>query len=336
MIRQILAKLLPIFLLLVATLVLSVDRAQAQFTLTSLVTTTADPNLQNAWGIAYLPGAPFWISDENTGVSTLYDANGTIVPLVVTVPSATTGKGSPAGIAANATSGFVVTQNAKSGPAAFIFSTLDGTVSGWNSTVNPTAAVIAVNNHGTANYTGLAIGKMGTQTALFAANQATNKIEVYNSKFKLVKTFTDTSLTGLKVYGVAVLNNQVFVTFSGATAGAVDIFTTAGAFVKTLIPPTTTLKGPWGLAIAPPSNFHTFSGSLLVGNVNDGRIHGFNLSTGAPIGTLKDKTGKVISVPGLWGLLFGGGTTTNGNKNQLFFSAGTSGYATGEFGVINP
>jgi uncharacterized protein (TIGR03118 family) len=96
------------------------------------------------------------------------------------------------------------------------------------------------------------------------------------------------------------------------------------------------LKGPWGLAIAPPSNFHTFSGSLLVGNVNDGRIHGFNLSTGAPIGTLKDKTGKVISVPGLWGLLFGGGTTTNGNKNQLFFSAGTSGYATGEFGVINP
>ena len=185
------------------------------------------------------------------------------------------------------------------------------------------------------NYTGLAIGKSGTQTFLFAANSATNQIEVYNSSFKLVTTFTDTKLTGLKVYGVSVLKGQVYVTFSGSTTGAVDIFTTAGKFVKTLVAPTSTLKGPWGLAIA-PSNFDTLSGTLLVGNVDDGKINGFNLTTGKLVGTVKTKAGKVISIPGLWALLFGGGTTTNGKTNQLFFAAGTGGYATGEFGVITP
>ena len=322
-------------LLIAAAMVLSGNRALAQYTLTSLVTTTKDVNLKNAWGEAYLPGGPFWVSDEGTGLSTVYDANGTIVKLVVTVPSATTGTGTPTGIVANTTTGFVVTQNGKSGPASFIFDTLDGTISGWNSSVNPNDAVIAVNNNATANYTGLAIGTSGTQTVLYAANQAKNQIEVYNSSFKLVKTFTDSKLTGLTVYGVSVLNKQVYVTFSGSTKGAVDVFTTAGKFVKTLVPPTSVLKGPWGLAIA-PSNFDTLSKSLLVGNVDDGTIHGFNLTTGKLIGEVKDKTNKVISIPGLWGLLFGGGSSVNGNTNQLFFTAGTSGYATGEFGVINP
>jgi uncharacterized protein (TIGR03118 family) len=290
---------LSLLLIVAAAVVLHSDRALAQFTLTSLVTTTKDSHLKNAWGTAYLPGGPFWISDEDTGMSTLYDANGTIVSLVVTVPPATTGTGTPTGIVGNSTSGFVVRHNGNSGPAAFIFDSLDGTISGWNSSVDASSAVIAVNNHATANYTGLALGKAGTQTFLFAANSAKNQIEVYNSGFKLVKTFTDAKLSGLKVYGVSVLKNQVYVTFSGSTTGAVDVFTTAGKFVKTLIAPTSTLKGPWGLAIA-PSNFDTLSGSLLVGDVDDGRIHGFNLTTGKLVGVIKDKTGKVISIPGLW------------------------------------
>src|ERR1700751_4551242 len=175
---------LSLLLIVAAAVVLHSDRALAQFTLTSLVTTTKDSHLKNAWGTAYLPGGPFWISDEDTGMSTVYDANGTIVSLVVTVPSATTGTGTPTGIVANTTTGFVVTQNGKSGPAAFIFDTLDGTISGWHSSVNANTAVIAVNNNATSNYTGLAIGTSGTQTVLYAANQAKNQIEVYNSSFK--------------------------------------------------------------------------------------------------------------------------------------------------------
>ncbi len=321
-------------LLITAAVILPNNLAQAQYTLTSLVTTTNDPNLRNGWGLAYLPSGPYWVSDEGTGLSTVYQANGTIVSLVVTVPPASTGKGSPTGIVANTTTGFVVTQNGKSGPAAFIFDTLDGTISGWNSSVNPNTAVIAVNNS-TANYTGLAIGTSGTQTVLYAANSAQNRIEVYNSNFKLTKTFTDTKLTGLTVYGVAFIKGFVVVTFSGSTTGAVDVFSPSGTLLKTLVPPTSVLKGPWGLALA-PKNFDTLSNTLLVGNVDDGTIHGFSTSTGKLVGEVKDKNGNVISIPGLWGLEFGGGSPNNGNTNQLFFAAGTSGYSTGEFGVINP
>ena len=82
-----------LLLIVVAAVALHSGRALAQFTLTSLVTTTKDSHLKNAWGTAYLPGGPFWISDEDAGVSTLYDANGTIVSLVVTVPPATTAQG---------------------------------------------------------------------------------------------------------------------------------------------------------------------------------------------------------------------------------------------------
>src|SRR5947209_3172704 len=127
MTRFTLTSRLSFALLLTACFVLACgNQAFAQFTLTNLVTTTNDPNLKNAWGIAYLPGGPFWISDDNTGLSTVYDANGSIVPLVVTIPSATTGKGTPTGIVGNTTSGFVVKQNNVSGPASFIFATLDG------------------------------------------------------------------------------------------------------------------------------------------------------------------------------------------------------------------
>ena len=334
MIRSTLNAPFRVLLLLIASVVLYGDQALAQYTLTSLVTTTQDPHLKNAWGLAYLPGGPFWVSDEVTGLSTVYDADGTIVPLVVTVPPASTGTGTPTGIAANSTTGFVVTQNGKSGPAAFIFDTLDGTISGWNSTVNNTSAVIAVKSP-TANYTGLAIGTVGTQTVLYAANQAQNRIEIYNSNFKMVKTFTDAKLTGMAVYGVAFIKGFVVVTFSGPTTGAVDVFTPAGSLVKTLVPPTSVLKEPWGLALA-PNNFDTLSNTLLVGNVADGRINGFSTSTGQLVGTVKDKNNNVISIPGLWAIEFGGGSSANGKTNELFFSAGTGFYATGEFGVIDP
>jgi len=326
-----------ILLLLAALVALSANAAFAQYTLTSLVTTSQDPNLANAWGMNYATGGPFWISDNATGKSTVYDASGSIVPLVVTIPGATGGKGNPTGIVANSTTGFVVSQNSVSGASNFIFATMDGTISGWNPSVNGTSAIIAVNNHGTANYTGLAIATMNTKTFIYAANSAQNRIEMYDSSFHLVKTFTDSTLTGLAVYGVQAIKGKIYVTFSGA-GGAVDIFAANGTLIKALIKNGSAgpILDPWGLALA-PSNFGVFSGDLLVGNVNNGRIHAINLTTGKVVGTMKDTTGKVISVPGLWALLFGGGSTANnGNTDQLFFSAGTGGYATGEFGVINP
>jgi uncharacterized protein (TIGR03118 family) len=330
----------PAFWMLLTILSISTagSNALAQFTQTNLVTNVQDPNLVNAWGLAYGAGSPFWVSDEGTGKSTVYDASGTIVSLVVTIPAATSGpKGTPTGIVANPTSGFVIAQSGTSGAAAFIFDTMDGTISGWNPSVNAGSAVIAVNNHATANYTGLAIATLAGKSFLYAANNAKNQIEVYNSSFKLVKTFTDASLTGFSVYGVQAIKNNLYVTFSGTAGGAVDVFSLSGTLVKTVTSNGSggPLNAPWGVALA-PSDFGVFSGALLVGNVGNGHINAFNLSTGKFKGAVKDTTGAVIVNPGLWALQFGGGggSSSNGNTNQLFLTAGGGGYSTGVFAVI--
>ena len=57
-----------------------------------------------------------------------------------------------------------------------------------------------------------------------------------------------------------------------------------------------------------------------MGNFGDGRINAFNLTTGASLGALQDSTGTPIAISGLWGLLFGSGTKSDGNT--LYFVAG--------------
>src|SRR6202030_4812309 len=56
---------------------------------TASVATTTDPQLLNPWGISILPGQDFWIANNNSGTSTLYDAQGNKNTLVVTIPGAT-------------------------------------------------------------------------------------------------------------------------------------------------------------------------------------------------------------------------------------------------------
>jgi hypothetical protein len=46
-----------------------------------------DPVLRNAWGVTFTPGAsPFWIADNASGCSTLYDGTGVKVALQVPIP----------------------------------------------------------------------------------------------------------------------------------------------------------------------------------------------------------------------------------------------------------
>jgi len=136
--------------------------ANAQYVSTNLVSNAAgalqqDPNLVDGWGLVSFPTSPFWVSNQNTSTSTLFTGNGTIVPLVVQVPCISSGTPTvpcpvpglfpiappfgPSGIVANtfATTGaFSVSEGGTSGPALFIFATLDGLVVGWNPQVNPT------------------------------------------------------------------------------------------------------------------------------------------------------------------------------------------------------
>ncbi|HXM22030.1 MAG TPA: TIGR03118 family protein [Terriglobales bacterium] len=306
--------------------------AAAQYAITKLVSNQTgkakhqDTDLVNAWGISFFAGNPFWVSDAGTGKSTLYDNHGVKQGLVVTIPPASgTGLGSPTGQVANGTTDFKVSGN----PALFIFATFDGTISGWNA---GSSAVIAVTAPSGTSYTGLAIGKSKSANFLFAADNANNKVDIYDGTFKLVGSFTDKKL-GLAAYGIQNINGRLFVTFSNFVGpGAVDIFDTTGKLIKTLTK-SPHLNGPWGLALA-PNNFGPASNALLVGNLGDGRINAFNAKTGKFMGPLKDTTNKVIRIDGLWGLTFGGGGVS-GKPNQLFFAAGPNGYANGLFGVIN-
>ena len=141
--------------------------ALAQYTVTNLVSNQnaiganpADPALINAWGITSLATSPFWLSDNGTGLSTLYNSLGQKQALVVTVPAAggSTAVGTPTGTIGNATGQFNVKLNQKSATSLFIFATADGTISGWNPAVDPTHAIIAVDRSGIgASYTALTI-----------------------------------------------------------------------------------------------------------------------------------------------------------------------------------
>lgn len=332
-----LAKVSHLVLVVIAIAMMH-QTASAQYTITKLVSNQKgqakhqDPSLVNAWGIAFFSGAPFWISDAGSGFSTFYDGKG-VKAGAVTVPSASgSGTGTPTGIVANSTSDFQVTQNGQSGPALFVFDTLDGTISGWSPSVNANSAVIAVKNSG-ASYTGLAIGVSNKANFIYAANAVSGKVEMYDGSFKLASSFTDPGLPkGSAPYGIQNINGQLFVTFVTSTGGVVDIFDTAGNLLKTLTN-STHLNAPWGLALA-PKNFGKASNAVLVGNLGDGRINAFNAKSGKFLGPLKTTKGKPLTIDGLWGLAFGQGGGSNGQPNQLFFTAGPVGYAGGLFGVI--
>ncbi len=292
-----------------------------------------DPLLKNPWGLAYSPGAPFWVSDEASGWSTLYDGKGNPQSLQVVIPPASgTGQGTPTGIVYNGSQEFKI----RNWTSVFLFATLDGTISGWSS-FSPTLALIGATQAG-AVYTGLAITSKASGNFLYAADSANNKVDVYNGNFSLVKSFTDSAIpAGFAPFGIQDIGGQLYVTFASTTGGSggyIDIFGEDGTLVKHFAHGAP-LNQPWGLAVA-PTNFGTFSGALLVtNNTPTGTIHAFDLTTGKALGTLKTTTGKVITIPGLWGIEFGGGTVSNGKTNQLFFTAGpndTDGY----FGAIIP
>jgi len=326
----------PALLGLVLVLVSSSALAQYQYTyLDSDLAGKAkhqDTLLKNAWGLAYAPGGAFWVSDEDSGWSTLYDSKGNLQSLKVIIPAANSPYGgTPTGMVYNGSQEFKI----DSWVSAFLFSTLDGTIQGW-SDFEPSTALIAVSTSG-ASYTGLAITNETSGNSLFAADNANNKVDIYDGNFNLTGSFTDSTIpSGFAVFGIQDIGGQLYVSFastSGKTGGYIDIFTEAGTFVKRFAHGSP-LNQPWGFAVA-PSNFGTFSNSLLISNnATAGTINAFNVTTGKFQGTLKNSAGKAITLSGLWGIEFGGGSSLNGQKNQLFFTSGP-GDTDGYFGVIN-
>jgi uncharacterized protein (TIGR03118 family) len=325
---------------------------------------TQDDNLKNPWGIVHGPTTPWWVSDNNGNVSTLYNGAGQKFPpapagpLVVNIPApgADTG-GAPTGVVFNGMgTDFVVTDKTtnKSGSSLFIFATEDGTIAGWSPTVKRTQAFLAVDNSTVpdavngAVYKGLAISTTSTGQRLYATNFRAGTVDVFDSKFTPIhnaRAFTDRRIpTGFAPFGIQAIGDRIYVTYakqkpdrhddvSGPGNGFLDVFNADGKLLKRLVRHGE-LNSPWGLAVA-PQGFGDLGGDLLVGNFGDGRINAYNPRSGEFESTLRDAREKPIAIDGLWGIGFGNDATA-GPAGTLFFAAGIMAEAHGLFGSIVP
>lgn len=308
-----------------------------------------DPNLKNGWGVAFNPNGFVWVSAADSGKSTLYDGTGKPQTLVVTVPGANGGQGSPTGIVFSGSNDFAVGNGTVIAPARFIFATEDGTISGWAPGANPTQSIIAVNNSDhESSYKGLAIAGNGAGNYLFATDFYNGRVDVFDATYKPVfrriEMFVDPTLpAGYAPFGIQAIQGDIYVTFAkqnaekdeevvGPGLGYVSVFNANGNFIRR-IASGGALNAPWGLAMA-PANFGTYSNSLLVGNFGDGRISSYDPRTGAYLGQLARPNGTPISIDGLWGMAFGNGIQSQ-HTNALFYAAGPDDEEGGLYGRID-
>ncbi len=297
-----------------------------------------DENLVNPWGMAASANGTIWVSDNGTGVSTLYGQDGTARSLVVTIPTAfqNRGTGNPTGVVFNNTQFFQVTKNGNSAPAIFIFVSEDGSISGWNPTLDQTNAIIAVDNgrnrgRNSAIYKGATLGVANGHNFLYVTDFHTGKVQTYDESFHQVNPggFVDPNLpAGYAPFGIRNFNDEIFVTYAkqdhareddvpGPGFGFVNVFDTSGNFLRRLIS-NGELNAPWGLALV--------EDGLWVGNFGDGRINNYDPVTGAFIETLMRADGTPLEFEGLWDLLPLG--------DGVFFTAGIADEEHGLFGII--
>jgi uncharacterized protein (TIGR03118 family) len=293
-----------------------------------------DPNLVNSWSMAASSsGSTIWVSDNGTGVSTLYNQSGIANSLVVTIPGKEDHKpGNPTGVVRNDTAFFKVTKNGNSQPAKFIFVNEDGTISGWNPTLDQTNAIVAVKAKGDAVYKGVTLGVANGHNFLFATNFHKAQVDVYDENFNLmkVKSFIDPNLPKhFAPFGIRNINGRIYVTYAlqgpgekddqaGPGNGFIDVFDTSGNLVRRLVS-NGNLNSPWGLALIEGDE-------LWVGNFGDGIINNYDPTTGASLGTINRADGTPLQFDGLWDMLpLGSG---------VYFTAGIADEDHGLFGLI--
>ena len=329
-----------------------------------------DSSLVNAWGLTASTSSPFWVSNNGTATSTLYNGNtGAKVPLTNLPCQCVIVPGAPTGVVFNGTpfttgTGFVVTSGGASGPARFIFASEDGSISGWNPGVPPpvpppplisSQAIVAVPPSDDNVYKGLAIASTipGNVAGdfLYATNFRAGTVDVFDHTFAKLPPgrFADPRIPeGYAPFGIQNIGGIIYVTYAlqneekkddvaGMGHGFVNAFDTSGNLIRR-VASRGTLNSPWGLALS-PDGFGTFNNDLLVGNFGDGRIHAYDPSDTLGNGEYKHRGmlhndgGPPLEIEGLWALRFGNGAAA-GPMNTLFFTAGPDDESHGLFGSI--
>jgi uncharacterized protein (TIGR03118 family) len=311
-----------------------------------------DPTLINPWGLAFSGNATIaWPASEGSGLSQLYRNDATIssprAPVIIPTFNATSG-GHPTGIVFNPTNFFKVPGT--TARVNFIFAGVDGVISAWNGANN---AILTVDNHLNSAYTGLALGKDGVDSFLYAADFRGREIDVFDKNYAQVwtKPFSDPNLpTDYAPFNIQEIGGLLYVIYAkidpatheeeaGEGFGYVDVYYPSGTLQKRLIS-NGELNAPWGIAKAPASFLgeentgkHAIEGSIiLVGNFGDGEINAYT-ENGEFLGKLKGEHGPIV-IEGLWAITFPPGNPTTYNKNHLYFTAGPDDEEEGVFGYI--
>jgi len=298
-------------------LIMSASGFAQHYTQTNLVSNTTgvapvtDPQLINPWGLSRNSGSPWWVSDQATGFSTLYNGAGTKQALIVTIPPADpnnkkTPTGTPTGTIANSSqTDFLLAPGA---PAVFLFSTIDGTIAGWNpnvaiaqgATPPSTHAATVVKTTDGSSFTGLTSAFIDGKRYLYAANFTLGRVDVYDNAFRAVtlskehfgqdsstendhsseNPFTDEQLPAHYLpFNVQAIGNDIVVTYGlhqegaqfetdGPGLGFVDTYSSSGRLLQRL-EHGDWLNAPWGVPLA-PLDFGRFSHHLLVGQFAGG------------------------------------------------------------------
>jgi uncharacterized protein (TIGR03118 family) len=308
-----------------------------------------DTNLVNPWGIDRSPTGDWWVSNAVTATETLYNGAGKPGSLVVAVPQTASfpNGGGVTGMVYNGGAGFAL---GAGGPARFITADIDGSISAWNGAQGSQAVVVVPGRPSNlAAYTGLAIGSNGGESLLYAANNITGGVDVFNSSFSEISlganAFSDPGApqSGLAAFNAQNIDGNIFVTYAapgpgaanqGLGSGYVDEYDSAGNLIQRFTGGD--LDSPWGVALA-PSDFGQFSNDILIGNFTHDKADGFISAysqAGVFEGLLTNPNGTPITIDGLWGLEFGNGASA-GPTDALYFAAGVNAEQDGLFGRID-
>jgi uncharacterized protein (TIGR03118 family) len=313
-----------------------------------------DPNLVNAWGVAFGPTGGIWVSAADKGLSTIYNKNGNTLRPPVSIPFETDPNGgAPTGQVFNETSGFVIPSTGQ--VSKFIFATENGTIAAWAS--GNSAITVANSSESGTVYKGLTMGMYMDSWFLFATDFHNGHIDVYDQGFHNIThkfaTFRDPNIpAGYAPFNIRAFGSMLIVTYAkqlgpdneddeaGAGNGYVDIFGTDGYLIHRLAS-RGTLNSPWGIEIMQTAPLLKKSGGqpdiklskILIGNFGDGRINVYDFE-GKFRGQLYNH-GKAVEIEGLWTLSYPPAEAAYDDvRSRLYFTAGPDEESHGIFGYI--
>jgi uncharacterized protein (TIGR03118 family) len=314
-----------------------------------------DKELVNAWGLAFNPDGPAWVSSNGRGLANVYNSEGTRL-LRVKVPTPKVRRhwshkkqmkmkepSAPTGQVFNGSDDFKMDR--------FIIVTEDGTVAGWQRDFGMKAKLRFTADDG-AIYKGNALAHAHDGLRLYVADFHNNKVDVFDDDYKLLKlrhAFEDDRIPcDFAPFNIFEYKNLLFVTYAkqdddkeddvpGLGNGFVDVFDAEGRLLDRLIKHGQ-LDSPWGVAVA-PSNFGKASNKLLVGNFGNGRINAYDLTmdgfklSAKFAGALGDSPRHALVIDGLWAVVFGLGAG-GFEEDDIYFTAGPGGETHGLFGEL--